>query len=541
MSGDEEGAFDLKLFVKAVTEQFTALNRRFDDLASRSRSPPRRNNEEEEEEEYSDGRSHERRRSDNNLNSIKMTIPTFQGKNDPELYLEWERKVEHVFDCHHYSEEKKVKLAVVEFSDYASIWWDQFVINRRRNGERPIRSWEEMKAVMRRRFVPSHYHRDLHRKLQSLTQGSMSVEDYYKEMEIAMMRANIEEDREATMARFIGGLKKEIADVVELQYYVEMEDLLHKAVQVEKQLKSKTSSKFSSSSSTSWKSNWKNNKAISHPKENVKAKSTMASSKGKSETNSSSRSRDIKCFRCQGIGHIASECPNKRAMILLDNGDIESVSSSDDEMPLLEDCSDVEVAEPVHGNLLVTRRALSIQPKEDEDAEQRDKIFHTRCLINEKVCSMVIDSGSCTNVASTLMVEKLNLPTKKHPNPYRLQWLNDCGDIRVTKQVLVSFSIGKYKDEVLCDVVPMHVGHLLLGRPWQSDRNVDHNGYKNTYTFTMNNRTIVLTPLKPAEAYADQIRIAKECKLREEKVSIQEKERKSKKNENEKKKEKEKK
>lgn len=540
MSGDEEGAFDLKLFVKAVTEQFTALNRRFDDLASRSRSPPRRNNEEEEEEEYSDGRSHERRRSDNNLNSIKMTIPTFQGKNDPELYLEWERKVEHVFDCHHYSEEKKVKLAVVEFSDYASIWWDQFVINRRRNGERPIRSWEEMKAVMRRRFVPSHYHRDLHRKLQSLTQGSMSVEDYYKEMEIAMMRANIEEDREATMARFIGGLKKEIADVVELQYYVEMEDLLHKAVQVEKQLKSKTSSKFSSSSSTSWKSNWKNNKAISHPKENVKAKSTMASSKGKSETNSSSRSRDIKCFRCQGIGHIASECPNKRAMILLDNGDIESVSSSDDEMPLLEDCSDVEVAEPVHGNLLVTRRALSIQPKEDEDAEQRDKIFHTRCLINEKVCSMVIDSGSCTNVASTLMVEKLNLPTKKHPNPYRLQWLNDCGDIRVTKQVLVSFSIGKYKDEVLCDVVPMHVGHLLLGRPWQSDRNVDHNGYKNTYTFTMNNRTIVLTPLKPAEAYADQIRIAKECKLREEKVSIQEKERKSKKNENEKKKKKEK-
>ena len=76
---------------------------------------------------------------------------------------------------------------------------------------------------------------------------------------------------------------------------------------------------------------------------------------------------------------------------------------------------------------------------------------------------MIIDSGSCTNVASTLLVEKLNLPTLKHPNPYRLQWLNDCGDIRVTKQVLVSFSIGKYKDEVLCDVALMHAEHLLLG------------------------------------------------------------------------------
>ena len=78
---------------------------------------------------------------------------------------------------------------------------------------------------------------------------------------------------------------------------------------------------------------------------------------------------------------------------------------------------------------------------------------------------MIIDGGSCTNVACTTMVEKLGIPTCKHPRPYKLQWLNDSGEVRVNKQVLVSFSIGKYEDEVLCDVVPMQVGHLLLGRP----------------------------------------------------------------------------
>ena len=83
---------------------------------------------EEEDEEYSDARRRRGEpRRDNHLGSIKMTIPTFQGKNDPELYLEWERKVEHVFDCHNYSKEKKVKLDVVEFTNYASIWWDQLV------------------------------------------------------------------------------------------------------------------------------------------------------------------------------------------------------------------------------------------------------------------------------------------------------------------------------------------------------------------------------------------------------------------------------
>jgi len=144
--------------------------------------------------------------TDRNLGNIKMKIPSFQGKNDPEVYLEWEKKVEFIFECHNYSEEKKVKLAVIEFTNYAIIWWDQLVMNRRRNYERPIETWAEMKATMRRQFVPSHYYRDLYQKLQSLTQGYRSVDDYHKEMEIAMIRANVEEDREATMARFLNGL-----------------------------------------------------------------------------------------------------------------------------------------------------------------------------------------------------------------------------------------------------------------------------------------------------------------------------------------------
>jgi len=47
---------------------------------------------------------------------------------------------------------------------------------------------------MRRRFVPSHYQRDLNKKLQRLTQGSRSVDKYYKEMEVSMIRANGMED-----------------------------------------------------------------------------------------------------------------------------------------------------------------------------------------------------------------------------------------------------------------------------------------------------------------------------------------------------------
>ena len=85
----------------------------------------------------------------NNLGSIKMKIPMFQGKSDPEAYLEREKKMELVFDCHNYSKLKNIKLAAIEFTDYTIVWWDQLCINRRRNGERLIETWDEMKRVIR--------------------------------------------------------------------------------------------------------------------------------------------------------------------------------------------------------------------------------------------------------------------------------------------------------------------------------------------------------------------------------------------------------
>ena len=113
------------------------------------------------------------------------------------------------------------------------------MMNRRRNNERLIETWEKMKATMRRRFVPSHYYKDLYQKLKSLTQGYRSVDDYHKEMEIAMIRANVEEDKKATMARFLNGLNLDIANMVELQHYMELEDMVHIEIKVERQLKRK--------------------------------------------------------------------------------------------------------------------------------------------------------------------------------------------------------------------------------------------------------------------------------------------------------------
>jgi hypothetical protein len=78
--------------------------------------------------------------------------------------------------------------------------------------------------------MPNHYYRDLYLKLQGLNQGYKSVDEYHKEIKISMIWANVVEDREATMARFLNGLNRDITNVVDLQHYMELEDMVHMAM-----------------------------------------------------------------------------------------------------------------------------------------------------------------------------------------------------------------------------------------------------------------------------------------------------------------------
>ena len=178
--------------------------------------------------------------------------------------------------------------------------------------------------------------------------------------------------------------------------------------------------------------------------------SKPSTSRPKSPTKSSSK----KCFKCMGYGHIAANSPSKRNMFV-HNGIV--ISEHDSDSPTHSSpsraSSENESESPLEGDLLVVRRLIG-QVSQPFDENQRGNIFHTRCLIQNNICSLIVEGGSCAIVASTRVVDKLGLPTISHTKPYKLQWLSEVGEIVVNKQVLIHFSIGKYKDEVLCDVMP---------------------------------------------------------------------------------------
>jgi len=57
-----------------------------------------------------------------------------------------------------------------------------------------------MRSIIRKIYLLPRYNRDLQLILQKMTQGNRSVENYFKDMEVTMIRAQIKEDNEETMA-----------------------------------------------------------------------------------------------------------------------------------------------------------------------------------------------------------------------------------------------------------------------------------------------------------------------------------------------------
>lgn len=77
-----------------------------------------------------------------------------------------------------------------------------------------------------------------------------------------------------------------------------------------------------------------------------------------------------------------------------------------------------------------------------------------------------MDGGSTVNVVSQTLVTTLGLETKPVLQPYTPDWISGERGRQVTKKVYVTLQLDEtYRQSVWCDVAPMTVSHILLGRP----------------------------------------------------------------------------
>ena len=80
--------------------------------------------------------------------------------------------------------------------------------------------------------------------------------------------------------------------------------------------------------------------------------------------------------------------------------------------------------------MILARRSLQTQVVQVDSNHQ---LFHTECCVKDKLCSLIIDGGSCVNITSTEMVANLGLATVNHPKPCVLHWPDDEERVKVRK------------------------------------------------------------------------------------------------------------
>ncbi|XP_021984980.1 uncharacterized protein LOC110880847 [Helianthus annuus] len=392
---------------------------------------------------------------------IRVDIPEFDGSSlNPEGFIDWLATVEEVFEYKEMPENKRVALIATRLRGRASAWWQQLKLTRNRLGKTRIVTWAKMKKCLRSNFLPHNFQRLMYQRLQNLKQGAKSVDDYTTEFYQLIARNDIQEPEEQLVSRYIGALRVQIMEAVNLFDPLTIPKAHQRALSFEKQ-------------------NRRVGGSFTPTRGNVGSGS--GTPRGGPSQGKPGGSNTGPTSKGAGKRHLFAESEDDQYEEYENNPVYDEENEYEEEV----------VTGDVGVNLVVRRSCYT--PKADGDDWLKHNIFHSTCTILGKVCTFVIDSGSCDNLISEEAVQKLALKTESHPKPYKLQWLKKGGEVTVSKRALVSISIGStYRDDVVCDVVPMDACHLLLGRPWEYERNIEHNGRSNTYSFLFGGVKITL-------------------------------------------------
>ncbi|XP_057747483.1 uncharacterized protein LOC130966679 [Arachis stenosperma] len=201
---------------------------------------------------------------------IKIDVFEFEGRLQPDDFIDWLCTVERVFELKDIPNDKCMKLIAIKLKKHASVWWENLKRQREREGRRKIKTWDKMCRELKRKFLPEHYRQDTFIKFHNLKQKSLSVEEYTMDFEELLMKLSLK---------------------------------------IEKQRKQRNNTQSP-----------KNKEVILDVQQEVKT----GFFKGNKERGSSGR----KCFICQGFRHVAAECPNRRVITLVEEEMVKRIKLS---------------------------------------------------------------------------------------------------------------------------------------------------------------------------------------------------------------------
>ena len=181
------------------------------------------------------------------------------------------------------------------------------------------------------------------------------MSEYSTEFENLMIKGDLREAEEQSIARYLAGMRFDIARIIYMQPYNTLQDVIKLAFKVE------TLNKYRSSTTT--RSVAKEGFVEDSTSRNLNDAKTTPKPQVKSEVHKlqqESTSKSKRCYKCQGFGHIASKCPNQKVVTLVEEDEAmeENVEEGVESNHVQE--YEEELTMPNHGTSLVAQRSLKV-------------------------------------------------------------------------------------------------------------------------------------------------------------------------------------
>jgi hypothetical protein len=222
----------------------------------------------------------------------------------PEEFLDWVAAVEEILEFKEVPDDKRVSLVATKFRGRAAAWWQQLKQTRVWQGKTNITSWTKLLKKMRPAFFAPQLPANYVSTATNCSQGSKSVEKYTDEFHKLLARVDLSESVEQLVSQYIGGLRPQIQDMVNLFDPMNISAAHQRALLVKKTLARGSLGIFGRGGTRGY-----NRSGGSFL--NRGTTPSNGPNKGTTTTGQSSRigaPTGPKCFRCGEPGHWIADC-----------------------------------------------------------------------------------------------------------------------------------------------------------------------------------------------------------------------------------------
>ncbi|KAG2667313.1 hypothetical protein I3760_15G108400 [Carya illinoinensis] len=347
--------------------------------------------EDEEDQEFEDlrprhgGHNAEYQPLDELTKTIKVDVPDFYGKLEPNAFEDWLTAIKDYFDWFAVSGDQKVCYVWMKLKGQARAWWES-VEEQLRHTRRPaISNWGKMKERLKEKYLPIDYEQMMFEEMLQLRQGSLSVDQFTDCFHELTVHSKIVETEHQTLAGYCTRLRSDLLKEMLTTRLINAKEAYQLALCIEKQM--------GVSATIAEKSTWA---------------AMIEDQKGKVKDTS----KRPQCYKCKGFECYVVVCPTR----------------------------DKKLA------FICEKELLVMDVVEEMDEEKTDGDSHNEEHLgasNLPILNVFTDNGSGMNVISEIAVECLGLKIEKYPTPYQISWFNEDNSVLVKQRCLVKFSLGK--------------------------------------------------------------------------------------------------